>query len=134
MKNILAENMRRFGTKNLSEGWGDVLTLAKYTSEFKTILEPGQSQYTITRTIESMIQDMGGAAEAADLMKGAMESVDRVKTFVKPFIFKGAGLDVMVLDKIVKGLPFDESTKKQLKYNIIQLARDLNVRIYDDQP
>ena len=134
MKNILAENMRRFGTKNLAEGWGDVLTLTTYTPEFKTILTKGQSQYVITSTIDSMIEDMGGPEKAAELMQGALESVDDIKGILKQFINKGASLDVTMLNQIVVRLPFDESTKKQLKDNIMQLARDLKVGIYDDQP
>ena len=134
MKNILAENMRRFGTKNLAEGWIDVAKLTTYTPEFKTILTPGQSEPVITRTIDSMIQDMGGHAEAAELMQGALESVDKIKGILKPLIAKDAKLDVTMLNKIVDRLPFDEATKKQLKYNIMKLAQDLKVGIDDDQP
>jgi hypothetical protein len=134
MKNILAENMRRFGTKNLAEGWGDVYKLATYGSEFKTILTPGQSEPVINRTIDLMIQDMGGLAEAAELMQGALESVDRIKGILKPLIAKDAKLDVTMLNKIVDRLPFDDATKKQLKYNIMKLAQDLKVGMVDDQP
>jgi hypothetical protein len=134
MKNILAENMRRFGTKNLAEGWGDVLTLTTYMSEFRTILKPGQTQGVIYRTIQRMIIDMGGPGEAADLIQGAMQSFDRVKSFVKPFIADDAELDVKVLDQVIESLPFDEAIKKQLKDNIIRLAQELNVGIYEEQP
>jgi len=133
MKNILAENMRRFGTKNLSEGWIDVAKLTTYTPEFKTILTQDQSIDVINSTIESMIQDMGGPAEAAELMQGALESVDKIKSILKPLIGSGATLDVTMLNKIVDRLPFDEATKKQLNHNIMKLAQDLNVAI-DDQP
>lgn len=133
MKNILAENMRRFGTKNLAEDWRDVLKLTTYTPEFKTILTPDQSEAVINSTIESMIQDMGGAMEAAELMQGALESVDSIKRILKPLIGSGATLDVTMLNKIVDSLPFDEATKKQLNHNIMNMAHDLNVAI-DDQP
>ena len=133
MKNILAENMRRFGTKNLAEGWIDVAKLTTYTPEFKTILTRDQSIDVINSTIESMIQNMGGPAEAAELMQGALESVDKIKSILKPLIGSGATLDVTMLNKIVDRLPFDEATKKQLKHNIMKLAQDLNVAI-DDQP
>jgi len=133
MKNILAENMRRFGTKNLAEGWGDVLKLTTYTPEFKTILTRDQSAAVINSTIDSMIQDMGGPAEAAELMQGALESVDKIKGILKPLIGSGAKLDVTMLNKIVDRLPFDEATKKQLNHNIMKMAQDLNVAI-DDQP
>jgi hypothetical protein len=133
MKNILAENMRRFGTKNLAEGWIDVAKLTTYTPEFKTILTRGQSIDVINSTIESMIQNMGGPAEAAELMQGALESVDKIKSILKPLIGSGATLDVTMLNKIVDRLPFDEATKKQLNHNIMKLAQDLNVAI-DDQP
>jgi hypothetical protein len=133
MKNILAENMRRFGTKNLAEGWIDVAKLTTYTPEFKTILTQDQSIDVINSTIESMIQDMGGPAEAAELMQGALESVDKIKSILKPLIGSGATLDVTMLNKIVDRLPFDEATKKQLNHNIMKLAQDLNVAI-DDQP
>ena len=133
MKNILAENMRRFGTKNLAEGWIDVAKLTTYTPEFKTILTRDQSIDVINSTIESMIQNMGGPAEAAELMQGALESVDKIKSILKPLIGSGATLDVTMLNKIVDRLPFDEATKKQLNHNIMKLAQDLNVAI-DDQP
>jgi hypothetical protein len=133
MKNILAENMRRFGTKNLAEGWIDVAKLTTYTPEFKTILTRDQSIDVINSTIESMIQNMGGPAEAAELMQGALESVDKIKSILKPLIGADAELDVTMLNKIVDSLPFDEATKKQLKHNIMKLAQDLNVAI-DDQP
>ena len=133
MKNILAENMRRFGTKNLAEGYWDVAKLAMYRSEFKTILTRDQSIDVINSTIESMIQDMGGPEEAAELMYGALESVDKIKSILKPLIGSSATLDVTMLNKIVDRLPFDEATKKQLKHNIMKLAQDLNVAI-DDQP
>lgn len=132
MKNILAENMRRFGTKNLAEGWVDVAKLATYTPEFKTILTPDQSEPVINSTINSMIQDMGGPAAAAELMRGALESVDRIKSFLKPLISSGATLNVTMLNKIVDRLPFDEATKKQLRDNIMQLAQDLNVAMRDN--
>ena len=133
MKNILAENMRRFGTKNLAEGWIDVAKLTTYTPEFKTILTRDQSIDVINSTIESMIQNMGGPAEAAELMQGALESVDKIKSILKPLIGADAELDVTMLNKIVDSLPFDEATKKQLNHNIMKLAQDLNVAI-DDQP
>ena len=134
MKNILQENMRRFGTKNLAEGFIDVAKLATYRDEFQTILTRDQSIDIINSTIESMIQDMGGPAEAAELMQGALESVDRIKGLLKPLIAKGRALDVTMLNKIVDSLPFDEVTKKQLNRNIMNLAQDLNVAIDDDQP
>jgi hypothetical protein len=80
-----------------------------------------------------MIQNMGGPAEAAELMQGALESVDKIKSILKPLIGSGATLDVTMLNKIVDRLPFDEATKKQLNHNIMKLAQDLNVAI-DDQP
>ena len=129
MKNILAENMRRFGTKNLAEGWIDVAKLTTYTPEFKTILTRGQSIDVINSTIESMIQNMGGPAEAAELMQGALESVDKIKSILKPLIGSGATLDVTMLNKIVDRLPFDEATKKQLNHNIMKLAQDLDIPI-----
>jgi hypothetical protein len=134
MKNILQENMRRFGTKNLAEGYFDVAKLITYRDEFKTILTRDQSEAVINSTIESMIQDMGGSMEAAELMQGALESVDRIKGILKPLIAKDARLDVTMLNKIVDSLPFDEATKKQLNHNIMKLAQDLNVAIDDDQP
>ena len=131
MKNILAENMRRFGTKNLAEGFMDIAKLATYKDEFKTILTRDQSIDVINSTIESMIRDMGGPATAAELMQGALESVDKIKSILKPLIGSDATLDVTMLNKIVDRLPFDESTKKQLKDNIMQLAQDLNVAMPD---
>jgi len=127
MKNILAENMRRFGTKNLAEGLLDVGKLAMYKDDFEIILTPRQSEDVINSTINSMIQDMGGPAEAAELMQGALESIDRIKGLLKPLIAKDATLDVTMLNKIVDSLPFDEATKKQLQSNIMNLAQDLNV-------
>jgi hypothetical protein len=117
----------------LAEGWIDVAKLTTYTPEFKTILTQDQSIDVINSTIESMIQDMGGPAEAAELMQGALESVDKIKSILKPLIGSGATLDVTMLNKIVDRLPFDEATKKQLNHNIMKLAQDLNVAI-DDQP
>jgi hypothetical protein len=131
MKNILAENMRRFGTKNLAEGFMDIAKLATYKDEFKTILTRDQSIDVINSTIESMIREMGGAAEAAELMQGALESVDKIKSILKPLIGSGAKLDVTMLNNIVDRLPFDEATKKQLKDNIMQLAQDLKVGMPD---
>ena len=137
MKNILQENMHRFGTKNLAEGWIDVAKLTTYTPEFKIILTRGQSEPVINSTIDSMIQDMGGPAEAAELMQGALESVDRIKGLLKPIIDKvskdedgtAAPLNVSTLTRVVDRLPFDEATKEQLNRNVIKLARDLDLRI-----
>jgi len=126
-KNILAENMRRFGTKNMTEGFWDIAKLTTYTPEFKIILKPGQSEPVITRTIDQMINDMGGPEDAAELMRGALESVDNIKSILKPMIGSGATLDVNMLNKIVERLPFDETTKQQLQRNIMKLAQDLNV-------
>jgi hypothetical protein len=53
---------------------------------------------------------------------------------VKPFIADDAELDVKVLDQVIESLPFDEAIKKQLKDNIIRLAQELNVGIYEEQP
>jgi len=131
MKNILAENMRRFGTKNLAEGWIDVAKLTTYMPEFKIILTRDQSIDVINSTIESMIQNMGGPAEAAELMQGALESVDKIKSILKPLIGSGATLDVTMLNKIVDRLPFDEATKKQIRDNIMQIAQDLGIATSD---
>lgn len=127
MKNILAENMRRFGTKNLAEGWIDVAKLATYTPEFKTILTPDQSESVINSTINSMIQDMGGSAAAAELMRGALESIDRIKSILKPLISSGATLNVTMLNSIIEKLPFSPQEKKLLANNISKLAQDLGV-------
>ena len=134
IKNILLENMRRFGTKNLAEGWIDVMKLGQHTQEFKTILTLGQSEDVINSTINQMINDMGGPADAAELMQGALESADSIKSILKPLIGSGATLDVTMLNKIVDRLPFDEATKQQLQRSIMKLAQDLNVAIDDDQP
>ncbi len=134
MKNILQENMRRIRTKNLSEGFMDIARLATYRDEFKTILTQNQSIDVINSTIESMIQDMGGPEEAAELMYGALESVDKIKSILKPLIGSSATLDVTMLNKIVDRLPFDEATKKQLNHNIMKLAQDLNVAMRGGGP
>ena len=137
MKNILQENMRRFGTKNLAEGFMDIARLATYKDEFETILTRDQSEDVINSTIESMIQNMGGPAEAAELMQGALQSVDRIKGLLKPIIDKvskdedgtAAPLNVSTLTRVVDRLPFDEETKEQLNRNVIKLAQDLDLRI-----
>tara|TARA_R110000868_G_scaffold2054_2_gene16029 strand:- start:224 stop:652 length:429 start_codon:yes stop_codon:yes gene_type:complete len=131
IKNILMENMRRFGTKNLAEGWGDVAKLIKHTQEFKTIFTLGQSEDVINSTIDQMINDWGGPADAAELIQGALESVDGIKKILKPLIAQDSTLDVEMLNKIVDRLPFDEATKQQLQRSIMKLAQDLNVSTPD---
>ena len=127
MKNILQENMRRFGTKNLTEGLWDVAKLAMYKDEFETILTPGQSEDVIARTIDSMIDEMGGPKAAAELVQGALESISQIKSILKPMISRNASLDVTKLNDIVDRLPFSETVNQQLKLNIMKIARDLNV-------
>ena len=127
MKNILQENMRRIRTKNLSEGFMDIARLATYKDEFKTILTQDQSIDVINSTIESMIQDMGGPEEAAELMYGALESVDSIKGLLKGMVRSGSKLDITTLNNVVDALPFDSTQKQQLKNNILKLARDLGV-------
>ncbi len=130
MKNILQENMRRIRTKNLSEGWQDLARLATYKDEFKTILTQDQSIDVINSTIESMIQDMGGPEEAAELMYGALESVDSIKDLLKGMVRSGSRLDITTLNNVVDALPFDSTQKQQLKNNVLKLARDLGVGGY----
>lgn len=130
MKNILQENMRRIRTKNLSEGFMDIARLASYRDEFKTILTQDQSIDVINSTIESMIQDMGGPAAAAELMYGALESVDSIKGLLKGMVRSGSRLDITTLNNVVDALPFDSTQKQQLKNNILKLARDLGVGGY----
>lgn len=127
MKNILAENMRRFGTKNLVEGFMDVAKLAMYKDEFQTILTPYQSEDVINSTIESMIQDMGGPDAAAELMRGALESVDSIKGILKGMIRSGATLNVTMLNNIIDRLPFSSQEKQLLANNISKLAQDLGI-------
>lgn len=130
MKNILQENMRRIGTKNLSEGFMDIAKLATYKDEFKTILAYNASEDVINSTIESMIQDMGGPAEAAELMYGALESVDSIKGLLKGMVRSGSRLDITTLNNVVDALPFNSTQKQQLKDNILKLAQDLGVKGY----
>lgn len=130
MKNILQENMRRIRTKNLSEGFMDIVRLATYKDEFKTILTQDQSIDVINSTIESMIQDMGGPEEAAELMYGALESVDSIKDLLKGMVRSGSRLDITTLNNVVDALPFDSTQKQQLKNNVLKLARDLGVGGY----
>lgn len=130
MKNILQENMRRIRTKNLSEGFMDIVRLATYKDEFKTILTQDQSIDVINSTIESMIQDMGGPEEAAELMYGALESVDSIKGLLKGMVRSGSRLDITTLNNVVDALPFDSTQKQQLKNNVLKLARDLGVGGY----
>lgn len=121
--------MRRFGTKNLAEGWDDVYKLGTYRDEFEIILTPDQPVTVINSTIDSMIEDMGGPKEAAALMYGAMESVDTIKGLLKRLIPDNAKpLNVSKLTNIVNRLPFDPATKKQLNINVMQLAQDLGLK------
>tara|TARA_R110000868_G_scaffold2054_2_gene16030 strand:- start:777 stop:1196 length:420 start_codon:yes stop_codon:yes gene_type:complete len=136
IKNILLENMRRFKTKNLDEsidgleeGYLDIVKLGLYKSEFQTILTPEQDETVINSTINSMIRNMGGPEKAANLMRGALNSVDSIKGLLKRLIPDDAEpLNVTVLNSIVDKLPFDINDKEHLKKNVMQLAQDLGLK------
>jgi hypothetical protein len=67
--------------------------------------------------------------EAAELMYGALESVDSIKGLLKELIPDDAKpLNVTMLNRIVDKLPFEPNDKEHLKKNVMQLAQDLGLK------
>ena len=143
IKNILMENMRRFKTKNLNEtgedleeGVWDITKLYMYRKDFEMILTPEQSESVINARINSMIENMGGPKDAAKLMLGALESIDKLKSLIKLVLPNGpidkVHLNLKTLSNIVNRLPFDDQTKQKLISNIEDLARELGIRHEDE--
>ena len=130
MKNVLQENMIRFRTKNMTESMADVNKISRFADEIESLVfTPGQSDQDIDNTINKVIQGLGGPAEAAKVILGVFESINKNKGLLKAMAGSSDSekLDVALANRIVDRLPFDEATKKQIRDNIMQIAQDLGI-------
>jgi len=130
MKNVLQENMIRFRTKNMTESMADVNKISRFADEIESLVfTPGQSDQDIDNTINKVIQGLGGPAEAAKVILGVFESINKNKGLLKAMAGSADSekLDVALANRIVDRLPFDEATKKQIRDNIMQIAQDLGI-------
>jgi hypothetical protein len=130
MKNVLQENMIRFRTKNMTESMADVNKISRFADEIESLVfTPGQSDQDIDNTINKVIQGLGGPAEAAKVILGVFETINKNKGLLKAMAGSSDSekLDVALANRIVDRLPFDEATKKQIRDNIMQIAQDLGI-------
>jgi hypothetical protein len=130
MKNVLQENMIRFRTKNMTESMADVNKISRFADEIESLVfTPGQSDQDIDNTINKVIQGLGGPAEAAKVILGVFETINKNKGLLKAMAGSADSekLDVALANRIVDRLPFDEATKKQIRDNIMQIAQDLGI-------
>jgi hypothetical protein len=131
IKNILQENMIRFRTKNMTEGLADVNKISQFADEIESLVfTPGQSDQDLDNTINNVIQGLGGPAEAAKVILGVFETINKNKGLLKAVprgAFGTEKLDVALANRIVDRLPFDDAIKKQIRDNIMQIAQDLGI-------
>jgi hypothetical protein len=130
MKNILQENMIRFRTKNMTESLADVSKLSRFSDEIDSLILPGQSDQAIDNIINKVIQGLGGPDEAAKVVLGSLEMLNKYRGLLKKFgpeEFSNDKFDVALANRIVDRLPFDEATKKQIRDNIMQIAQDVGI-------
>jgi hypothetical protein len=131
IKNILQENMIRFRTKNMTEGLADVNKISRFADEIESLVfTPGQSDQDLDNTINNVIQGLGGPAEAAKVILGVFETINKNKGLLKAVprgAFGTEKLDVALANRIVDRLPFDDAIKKQIRDNIMQIAQDLGI-------
>jgi hypothetical protein len=135
IKNILQENMIRFRTKNMTEGLADVNKISRFADEIESLVfTPGQSDQDLDNTINNVIQGLGGPAEAAKVILGVFETINKNKGLLKAVprgAFGTEKLDVALANRIVDRLPFDDAIKKQIRDNIMQIAQDLGIATSD---
>ena len=131
MKNILQENMMRFRTKNMTESLADVNKISRFSDDIESLVfTPGQSDQAIDNIINKVIQGLGGPDEAAKVVLGSLEMLNKYRGLLKKFgpeEFSNDKFDVALANRIVDRLPFDEATKKQIRDNIMQIAQDVGI-------
>ena len=91
-RNILAENMRRFNTKNLNEGPTDVIWLTNNSGKIQQMLNPDTPEEEKIRIGKEIKADgekenwMGRSYTAMERLEGAMESIDSLTGMIKKFM------------------------------------------------
>tara|TARA_R100001509_G_scaffold723_2_gene736 strand:- start:4 stop:417 length:414 start_codon:yes stop_codon:yes gene_type:complete len=90
-KNILRENMKRFNTKNLHEGAGDVMWLNDNKAKIETMLTTKDPELKVKLGKEVKADGekanfWGVKYTAEERLLGAVDSLDSIKGLVKGFI------------------------------------------------
>jgi len=123
--NKLQENMLRFGTKNLNEGYLDITKLAFRKGTIQDIiLEKDPNK--MLQISKNLVNDLGGPEEAAETVLGALESTKSLVPIIKPFIPKDPEpVDNEIMKKLIKSLA--PSRYDELYPKMVNLIKSLDL-------